>query len=77
MNPQIIAVRELFSKLERNGVRYCVLRNYGFLLDEKYPGKSGYINSKDDFLKADAILGQEGFSRRKPQFFLDTAPTLS
>ena len=71
MNPQIIAVRELFSKLERNGVRYCVLRNYGFLLDEKIPWESLDISiAKDDFLKADAILGQEGFSRRKPQFSL-------
>src|SRR3990167_404918 len=63
--------KEAFFAFEEQGIRYCVLRNFEFLSDPNYAWEGlDTTISKDDYEKARAILLQQGFTQRKPQFSL-------
>lgn len=52
-------------------IRYCILRNYEFLLEEPFPVESlDTIIAAKDLPAAEQILRHFGFSKRKPQFSL-------
>lgn len=63
--------KEIFSDFEKQGIRYCLLRNFEFLFDLSYtPEGLDTVIAKEDYQKARTILLQHGFTQRKPQFSL-------
>ncbi len=64
-------LRSVLIAFEQEHVRYCLLRNYEFLLDESLlPESLDTAIAKDDLPKADAILRRFGFEQRTQQFSL-------
>ncbi|MDO8510930.1 MAG: nucleotidyltransferase family protein [Nanoarchaeota archaeon] len=63
--------KAIFSEFEQQGIRYCALRNFEFLYDVNHAWEGlDIVIGKDDYEKARAILQQQGFIQRKPQFSL-------
>ncbi|HLC98111.1 MAG TPA: hypothetical protein VJC21_05005 [Candidatus Nanoarchaeia archaeon] len=64
-------LRSVLAAFEQENIRYCLLRNYEFLLDENLPPESlDTAIAKDDLPKADRILRHYGFEQRTQQFSL-------
>ncbi len=65
-------LRELIGELNRRKVRYCILRNYEFLLDlREKPGFDLDISiAKEDRKEAESVLYAHGFIRKPKQFSL-------
>ena len=63
--------KALFSDFDRQGVGYCVLRNFEFLFDANYAWEGLDITIREeDFARARNILLLQSFTERKPQFSL-------
>ncbi|MDP3640236.1 MAG: hypothetical protein Q8R53_03475 [Nanoarchaeota archaeon] len=64
-------LRSVFAAFEQEHIRYCLLRNYEFLLDASLPPESlDTAIAKEDLSKADRILRHYGFAQRTQQFSL-------
>src|SRR3989338_4349514 len=64
-------LRSVLAAFEQENIRYCLLRNYEFLLDENLPPESlDTAIAKDNLPKADRILRHYGFEQRTQQFSL-------
>src|SRR3989344_936558 len=67
----LIILKNTFEEFDKNKVKYCVLRNYEFLLNSKLPIESlDTVIAKEDIKKAELIFRNNGFFRRKQQFSL-------
>lgn len=67
----VAVLREVLEAFEKENSRYCLLRNYEFLLDKNIPPESlDTAIAKDDLPKVDSILRSFGFSQRTQQFSL-------
>ena len=70
---RITLIKEVLRELEKQGVRYCVLRNYDFLLEGRNDIRASeksvdMVVSRDDFTTFERIMFSFHFSKRKPQF---------
>ena len=67
----LIILKNIFEEFNKNQIKYCVLRNYEFLLNSKLPIESlDTVIAKEDIKKAETIFRNNGFLRRKQQFSL-------
>ena len=67
----LIILKNIFEEFNKHQIKYCVLRNYEFLLNSKLPIESlDTVIAKEDFRKAELIFRSNGFIRRKQQFSL-------
>lgn len=68
---RIRQIKEVLDSFSKNGIRYCLIRNYEFLLSVRYPIESlDTLIAEKDMQKADRILKGLGFSKRTQQFSL-------
>ncbi|HLC71570.1 MAG TPA: hypothetical protein VJI32_06165 [Candidatus Nanoarchaeia archaeon] len=70
---RITLIKKVLQELEKQGVRYCVLRNYNFLLEgrnEVWPSEKSVdmVVSREDFNLFEKIMVDFSFLKRKPQF---------
>ena len=71
MNSQIENLKLVLLDFNRHNINYCILRNYEFLLGKPFPPESlDTTIAEEDFSRAEAILKNHGFNKRKPQFSL-------
>ena len=66
-------IKEVLRELEKQGVRYCVLRNYDFLLEGRNDIRASeksvdMVVSREDFNLFEKIMVDFSFLKRKPQF---------
>lgn len=67
----VAVLREVLEAFEKENIRYCLLRNYEFLLDKTIPPESlDTAIAKEDLPTVDRILRSFGFSQRTQQFSL-------
>lgn len=66
----IPSFQRILEEFNRQGIQYCVLRNYEFLLDPRQdPGKDFDLTiAGKDIPRADALLRQQGFIKYPPKF---------
>lgn len=68
---RIEQIKEVLNAFGKSGIKYCLLRNYEFLLDDKHQIESlDTIVSENDLPQMDIILKRCGFTRRTQQFSL-------
>lgn len=68
---QLHCLQQVLELFNQQNIRYCVLRNYEFLLDTSYPVESlDIVIAEQDFPQAVEIISQQKFISRKPQFSL-------
>lgn len=72
---KITLIKEVLHELERQGIRYCLLRNYNFLLENRSLLSASersvdMVVSQLDFAAFDIIMNRFSFSKRKQQFSL-------
>jgi thymidylate kinase len=66
---QIIGLREVFQEFDKQGIQYCILRNYEFLLGDPMSVESvDTVISCNDIQKVDSILHSLKFTKRTQQF---------
>jgi thymidylate kinase len=71
MIEQLHLIKEVFKQFNKEGIQYCVLRNYEFLLGSSDPLESlDTLVAEKDLRRAEVIFKNFGFSRRKQQFSL-------
>ena len=71
MSRQIENLKQVLLSFNQQNINYCILRNYEFLLGEPFPLESIDITiAETDFSRAEAILKENGFNKRKQQFSL-------
>ncbi len=64
--------KSVLQEFNKQNIGYAVLRNYEFLLENKYsdPGDFDVMISSEDFYKAEKIFYSFGFVKNSPQFSL-------
>ncbi len=72
---RIELIRVVLEKLEKQGIGYCVLRNYGFLLEErgvveKSEKSVDMVVASSDFKRFCVVMHELGFLQRKNSFSL-------
>ncbi len=70
---RINLIRKVLQELERQEVRYCVLRNYTFLLEKRAVLSASeksvdMVVSRKDLAAFEKIMNDFSFSKRRPQF---------
>ena len=71
MSHQIENLKQVLIDFNQQNINYCILRNYEFLLGEPFPPESlDTTIAEEDFSRAEAILKDHGFNKRKQQFSL-------
>ena len=77
---RVAIIKNVLTTLNKEGVNYCVLRNYDFLLEEREPKKHSERSidlavHKDDYKKFHQEMVSLGFTKRKnPSFSLKHVP---
>ena len=87
---RIQILRAVFEQWNQLGIKYCVLRNYDFLLENRLavrPSEQSVdlVVAPEDFSKLEKVLLNQGFQRRTPSysrrhwayFYLDSLKTIS
>ena len=68
---RIAFLKQVLSQLDQEHVKYCILRNYEFLLDDNYSIESlDATIAEKDFKRFEDILFKSGFQKRTQQFSL-------
>ncbi len=68
---QIETIRKVLEEFAQEKIKYCLLRNYEFLLGEPMAVESlDTLVATEDFPKMEVIFRKQGFGKRKPQFSL-------
>ncbi len=71
MDSRIENLKRVLFDFNKHNISYCILRNYEFLLGEPFPPESIDITiAEADFSRAEAILKENDFNKRKQQFSL-------
>lgn len=80
---RVSVIKQVLTDLNNNKIKYCVLRNYGFLLEKKatlaQSEKSvDLVLANKDYVKFHQILLNHGFiKRKKPSYALKHVPYFS
>ncbi len=70
-NERLECIKIVLKEFDEQNINYCILRNYEFLLGNPMPIESlDTVVSKKDFRRADKILKDFDFIKRKQQFSL-------
>lgn len=67
---RIELIKKIFEEFEKNNVRYCILRNYEFLLGGPLEIEGNLCIDEKDLTVAEDILNRNGFVKRDQQFSL-------
>lgn len=67
---RIEIIKQVCEELNQKSIRYCILRNYDFLIEEREPQKHSEQSidlavHKEDYNRFHQILTNQGFQRRK------------
>ncbi len=70
---RITLIESVLKELERRDIAYCILRNYGFLLEKRTilkPSEKSVdlVVSSADLLRFEGMMKEFQFQQRKPQF---------
>jgi len=70
---RIKLIKNICEESEERKIRYCILRNYDFLLEEREPRTASersidMVVAEEDFSAFESFLFSVGFQKRKPQF---------
>ncbi len=67
---RIQELKKVLTAFEKNGIQYCLLRNYEFFFGKELIESLDTVIAEKDMQKADTLLRDFGFSKRTQQFSL-------